>query len=132
MNDIHSNAELRYRPRWIAPLLRDAVKDHPIVVLTGARQVGKSTLLQQEPPFANWRYLTLDDFDVLSQARSNPESLWAGTDCVVIDEVQKSTNLLDAMKTAVDSSNKYRFVLSGSANILLMKKVSESLAGRAI
>lgn len=123
--------ELKYRTRWITPFLRDAVKDHPIVVLTGARQVGKSTLLQKEPPFADWRYITLDDFDVLSQAGSHPESLWAGTDRAVIDEVQKSTNLLDAMKAAVDSDKKRRFILSGSANILLMKKVSESLAGRA-
>ncbi|MBL7195287.1 MAG: ATP-binding protein [Desulfobacterales bacterium] len=133
MNDYQSHNELKYKPRWIAPLLRNAAKDHPIVVLTGARQVGKSTLLQQEPPFADWRYITMDDFDTLSQAKSDPSSLWAGTDRVVIDEVQKSTELLDAVKVAVDSNyGKYRFILSGSANILLMKKVSESLAGRAI
>jgi len=133
MNDYQPHSELKYRPRWIAPLLRDAAKNHPIVVLTGARQVGKSTLLKQESPFADWRYITLDDFDVLSQARSDPASLWAGTDYVVLDEVQKSTKLLDAVKVAVDSNyGKYRFILSGSANILLMKKVSESLAGRAV
>ena len=133
MNDNHSQLELKYRPRWIAPLLRDAVKDHSIVVLTGARQVGKSTLLQHEPPFSGWRTLSLDDFDTLSQARSDPTSLWAGADCVVIDEVQKSTRVLDAVKAAVDSeSDKHRFILSGSANLLLMKKVSESLAGRAV
>ena len=95
--------------------------------------MGKSTLLQQEQPFSDWRYITLDDFEVLSQARNNPASLWAGTNHVVLDEVQKSTKLLDAVKVAVDSHyGKYRFILSGSANILLMKKVSESLAGRAI
>ena len=133
MSDYQPHTELKYRPRWIAPLLRDAANDHPIVVLTGARQVGKSTLLQQESPFADWRYITLDDFDVLSQARSEPASLWAGADYVVLDEVQKSTKLLDAVKVAVDSNyGKYRFILSGSANILLMKKVSESLAGRAV
>ena len=133
MNDNHSHLELKYRPRWIASPLRDAVRDHPIVVLTGARQVGKSTLLQQESPFSEWRYISLDDFDTLSQSRSDPTSLWAGADCVVLDEVQKSTNLLDAVKAAVDSHyNKYRFILSGSANILLMRKVSESLAGRDI
>ena len=133
MNDYQSYSELNYKPRWIAPILRDAVKDHSIVVLTGARQVGKSTLLQHESPFADWRYITLDDFDVLSQVKSDPTFLWAGTDCVVLDEVQKSTKLLDAVKIAVDSNyNKYRFILSGSANILLMKKVSESLAGRAV
>lgn len=133
MNDNHSNLELKYKPRWIASLLRDAVKHHPIVVLTGARQVGKSTLLQHEAPFSDWRYISLDDFDTLAQARSDPTSLWAGVDCIVLDEVQKSTNLLDAVKAAVDSNyDKYRFILSGSANLLLMKKVSESLAGRAV
>lgn len=133
MNDYQPHDELKYKPRWIAPLLRDAAKDHSIVVLTGARQVGKSTLLQHESPFDDWRYITLDDFDVLSQVKSDPTSLWAGTDYVVLDEVQKSTKLLDAVKIAVDSTyNKHRFILSGSANILLMKKVSESLAGRAV
>ena len=133
MNDNHSSYELEYKPRWITSLLRDAVRDHPIVVLTGPRQVGKSTLLQQEPPFSNWRYISLDDFDVLSQARKDPRSLWAGSDRVVIDEVQKSTTLLEAVKGAVDSGHdRYRFMLSGSANILLMKKISESLAGRAV
>lgn len=132
MNDNHSKGELEYKPRWLASLLRDAVKDHPIIVLTGARQVGKSTLLLQEPPFSTWRYISMDDFDVLAQAKSEPASLWAGADRIVIDEVQKSTNLLDAIKITVDSHPEYRFVLSGSANILLMKKVSESLAGRAV
>jgi len=48
MNDNHSNFELKYKTRWIAPLLRDALKTHPIIVLTGARQVGKSTLVAAE------------------------------------------------------------------------------------
>jgi len=133
MNDNHSNLELKYKTRWIAPLLRDALKTHPIIVLTGARQVGKSTLLQREPPFATWRYISLDDFDTLAQARTDPTSLWAGADRVLLDEVQKATNLLDAVKVTVDSHyGRYRFILSGSANILLFKKVSESLAGRAV
>jgi len=113
--------------------LRDAVEDHPIIVLSGARQVGKSTLLLQEQPFSKWRYINMDDFDALAQARSDPASLWAGADRIVIDEVQKSVNLLNAVKITVDSHpDRYRFVLSGSANILLMKKVSETLAGRAV
>ena len=133
MNENHSNNELKYKPRWLASLLRDAVKNHPIIVLTGARQVGKSTLLLQESPFSDWRYISMDDFDALAQARKEPASLWAGVDHIVIDEVQKSTNLLNAVKIAVDSHpDKYRFMLSGSANILLMKKVSETLAGRAV
>jgi predicted AAA+ superfamily ATPase len=113
--------------------LRQAAEDHPVVTLTGARQVGKSTLLQREKPFSQWRYLSLDDFDVLRQAEREPADLWAGADRVVLDEVQKAPALLSAVKQAVDRRHrKIRFVLSGSANLLLMQKVSETLAGRAV
>lgn len=126
-------ADNSYRERWLTPLLRSAIQDHPIIVLTGARQVGKSTLLLNAEPFRSWRFHTLDDFDTLEQAHSNPESLWAGTNQVVLDEVQKAPELLLAVKKTVDRHpGKYQFVLSGSANLLLMKQVSESLAGRAI
>jgi uncharacterized protein len=122
-----------YRERWLTPLLQSAAQDHPIIVLTGARQVGKSTLLLNAEPFRNWRFHTLDDFSTLEQAHSNPESLWAGTNQIVLDEVQKIPELLLAVKKTVDQHpRKYQFVLSGSANLLLMKQVSESLAGRAI
>lgn len=129
-NNLISNA---YRERWLTPLLRSAIYDHPIVVLTGARQVGKSTLLLNAEPFRNWRFHTMDDFDTLEQAHSNPESLWAGTTQIVLDEVQKAPQLLLSVKKTVDRHpGKYQFVLSGSANLLLMKQVGESLAGRAI
>jgi predicted AAA+ superfamily ATPase len=122
-----------YRERWLTPLLQSAIEDHPIIVLTGARQVGKSTLLLNAEPFRRWRFNTLDDFNTLEQAHTNPESLWAGTNQVVLDEVQKAPELLLAVKKAVDQHpGKYQFVLSGSANLLLMRQVSESLAGRAI
>lgn len=133
MNNNHSESKLKYKQRWTTSLLRGAIESHPIIVLTGARQVGKSTLLQHEKPFCNWRYISMDDFDALSQSRYDPSSLWAGVENIVLDEVQKSTNLLSAVKLAVDSNpGKYRFILSGSANLLLMKNVSESLSGRAV
>lgn len=104
-----------------------------MVVLTGARQVGKSTLLLNADPFRSWRFHTLDDFDTLRQARERPEALWAGADHVIIDEVQRAPELLSAIKRAVDRRpRQLRFALSGSANLLLMQQVSESLAGRAI
>lgn len=132
MNSFYSEPE-HYYQRWITPLLQQAIQDYPVVVLTGARQVGKSTLLRMAEPFRNWRFISLDDFDALNQAETAPESLWAGVDAVVLDEVQKSPNLLSAVKLAVDRNpEKMRFVLSGSANLLLMKQVGESLAGRAI
>jgi predicted AAA+ superfamily ATPase len=132
MNDNHSSYEWIYKPRWISPLLQKAMEIHPIVVLSGARQVGKSTLLQQADPIAQWRYVTLDDFDVQTQAARDPSALWAGTDRVVLDEVQKAPELMNAIKRTVDTRKKMRFFLSGSANLLLMQQVSESLAGRAV
>lgn len=132
MNNFHSGSQVYYR-RWLTPLLQAACETHPVVVLTGARQVGKSTLLRRAEPFASWRYHTMDDFDTLRQVRDNPVSLWAGTTEVVLDEVQKAPELLLAIKRTVDEHpGRYRFVLSGSANLLLMGKVSESLAGRAV
>lgn len=132
MNNFHSDVPIYYH-RWLTPLLRDACEVHPVVVLTGARQVGKSTLLRRAEPFASWRYHTLDDFDALRQARDHPASLWAGAHEVVLDEVQKAPELLPAIKRAVDEHPGHcRFILSGSANLLLMGHVSESLAGRAV
>lgn len=132
MNSFYSRPD-EYYQRWLAPLLRQAIEETSVLVLTGARQVGKTTLLLNEEPFREWRFLTLDDFDVLRQASQQPEALWAGADRVVLDEVQKAPGLLGEIKQAVDSApGKTKFVLSGSANLLLMRQVSESLAGRAI
>lgn len=132
MNNNYSHT-LRYIDRWLTPLLQESVRDHPVTILTGARQVGKSTLLRNAEPFRNWRYHSLDDFDVLAQARRDPQALWAGAETIILDEVQKAPELLSAVKRAVDEHpGRYRFVLSGSANLLLMKQVSESLAGRAV
>ncbi len=115
----------------MAEILRSAVEVNPVVVLTGARQVGKSTLLLNEAPFASWRYVTLDDFGALDAARRDPGALWAGASGVVLDEVQRAPGVLSAVKAAVDSDPQLRIALSGSANLLLMQHVSESLAGRA-
>jgi predicted AAA+ superfamily ATPase len=121
-----------YRPRWLAEKLREAVEFSPAVVLSGARQTGKSTLLQSEAPFKDWPYLTLDDLDTRETAEKDPGRLAALHDRVVIDEVQKAPGLLAAVKVQVDRDLRRRFVLSGSANLLLMKKVTESLAGRCL
>ena len=132
MNNFYSEPE-KYYERWLTPLLQAATADHAVIVLTGARQAGKSTLLRRAEPFRGWRYHTMDDFDTLRQASDNPQSLWTGTTEVVLDEVQKAPELLSAVKKAVDEQpGRLRFVLSGSANLLLMRRVSETLAGRAV
>jgi uncharacterized protein len=133
MNDYHSALESQYRPRWAAASLRKMAGESPVVVLTGARQVGKSTLLLNERPFAGWRYISLDDFDALKQAEVDPEALLAGRQNLIVDEVQRAPGVLNAIKIAVDRGpTGRRFVLSGSANLMLMSKVTESLAGRAL
>lgn len=133
MNDNHLNKSLIYKKRWLVSSMVQAVETQPVVVLTGARQVGKSTLLMNEYVFKDWKYIGLDDFNLLAQAESDPFSLWAGVDRVILDEVQKSPKILSAIKQTVDRERfRKRFILSGSANILLMHKVSESLAGRAV
>jgi len=103
----------------------------PAVVVTGARQTGKSTLAEQLVPGAR-RYATLDDLDVLDAAQHDPEVLVGGPGPVTLDEVQRAPELLRAVKRAIDRDRKAgRFLLTGSANLLLMRQVSESLAGRA-
>ncbi len=134
MNEIYSRDELNYKPRWLSARIATALDDHPVVVLTGARQVGKSTLLRHSLPMRDWRYVTMDSPDALAQSMRDPGALWAGSQTVVLDEAQKSPGLLPAIKLAVDQNNRrgLRFVISGSANLLLMHQVSESLAGRAV
>lgn len=121
-----------YLKRWILPSFLEAVKEGPVVVVTGPRQVGKSTFLEHTLPEKEWRYLSLDDFDVLSQAQKNPVSLLADSRPLIIDEVQRAPGILLAIKRVVDKDRDRRFVLSGSANLFLMNKVTESLAGRAL
>jgi uncharacterized protein len=119
--------------RDLLPSLRAALADLPVVVLTGMRQTGKSTLLTTVQPLLGRRYTTLDDFAQLEAARSDPEGFLAGDEPLTIDEVQRAPELLVAVKRAVDRKRQPgRFLLSGSANLSLLAGVSESLAGRAV
>ncbi|MYI56567.1 MAG: ATP-binding protein [Acidimicrobiia bacterium] len=103
----------------------------PAVVVTGARQTGKSTLAQELTPGPR-RYFSFDDLDVVDAARRDPEILVGGSEPVTLDEVQREPAVLGAVKQAIDRERTPgRFLLTGSANLLLMGRVSESLAGRA-
>jgi predicted AAA+ superfamily ATPase len=119
--------------RNIAPNLLDALADTPVVLLNGARQTGKSTLAksiaEKEHPAA---YITLDDYSALSAARHDPAGFLAGFEGpVIIDEIQKAPNLFPAIKAMVDRDRQPgRFLLTGSANVFLLPRLSESLAGR--
>jgi hypothetical protein len=123
-----------YRRRELTATIEAALGSLPVVVVTGLRQVGKSTLLQQEEALRERRYLTLDDFATLEVARERPgELLTGGSAGVTIDEAQRAPDLLLAIKREVDRARRPgRFLLSGSANFALLREVTESLAGRAI
>jgi predicted AAA+ superfamily ATPase len=116
-------------------LLTRAVTDHlgvmPAVVVTGARQTGKSTLVEDLTP-GERTFFSLDDLDVVDLARRDPDALLGGTGPITLDEVQRTPELLVAVKRAIDRNRtRGRFLLTGSANLLVMRTVSESLAGRA-
>jgi uncharacterized protein len=118
-------------PRLVGAALAERLAVMPAVVITGARQTGKSTLVQRLAP-PDRQYYSLDDLDVVDVARRDPEALVAGAQPVTLDEVQREPNLLRAVKRAVDRRrHPGQFLLTGSANLLLMRQVSESLAGRA-
>jgi hypothetical protein len=104
----------------------------PVAVVTGARQTGKSTLARQSGVGEGRVYLTLDDVLIRDQAQREPAALLARHERLTLDEVQRAPDVLLAVKKAVDDRRQPgRFVLTGSADLLLMKGISESLAGRA-
>jgi predicted AAA+ superfamily ATPase len=120
-------------PRYLTQEVVKALAAFPVVVLTGARQTGKSTLIRQLLPAGDRDYRTLDDIDVLERAQQEPDALVSSKGPITIDEIQRSPDLLLAIKRAVDQNRKPgRFLLSGSANLALYGRVSETLAGRTV
>lgn len=118
--------------RTLEPRLRGQLDRSPVVVLTGARQTGKTTLARELSAGDARVYLTLDHLPTLSRARAEPEVLVESDRPLAIDEVQRAPDLLLAVKHAVDLDRRPgRFLLTGSANLLLMRSTGDSLAGRA-
>lgn len=131
-------------PRAVSSRLDVMMRVMPAVVVCGARQTGKTTLARafgsdggddgqaSQPAAATRQLASLDDVDVLGLARRDPDALVRGTLPVTLDEVQREPALLGAVKREIDRERvPGRFLLTGSANLLLMRRVSESLAGRA-
>lgn len=113
--------------------LIEALADTPAVLVNGARQTGKSTLVQSKEVAKDGRhYITFDDPGVLAAARSDPNGFLAGLPLpVTLDEVQYVPELFPVIKAAIDRRRQPgQFLLTGSANVMLLPKISESLAGR--
>jgi hypothetical protein len=122
--------EKKLFPRFAAELVNTALKDTPVVMVTGPRQSGKTTLVR-DLVASDRELISMDDDTALAAARSDPAGLVRGLDRATIDEVQRVPDLLRAIKRSVDGDRRAgRFLLTGSANILVLPQVLESLAGR--
>ncbi|MEK7824963.1 MAG: AAA family ATPase, partial [Nitrospirota bacterium] len=115
--------------RHLSSEIADSLEHFPVVLLTGARQVGKSTLAQ-ELSGSVWSaaYHTLDNRKVLDAALKDPDGFISGTPTpAIIDEVQRAPDLMRAIKVKVDKNREPgQYLLTGSANLITLKKVSET------
>ena len=120
---------MAYISRLLETRVENSLKIHPVLVLTGPRQVGKSTLLENARFLKKWRYLTLDDQDVFEQAEKDPKGLLYRNEPTILDEVQRQPSIFLTVKYLVDrSKGKRKFILSGSGNVSLRSAPGESLA----
>lgn len=116
--------------RYAESLLTTALGDTPVVMVTGPRQCGKTTLVRE---FVRGKreFLTLDDDTTLAAAHADPTGFIRDLGTVTIDEIQRAPDLLRAIKKSVDEQRQPgRFLLTGSANLLTVPQVADSLAGR--
>ncbi|MCK5540241.1 MAG: ATP-binding protein [Deltaproteobacteria bacterium] len=119
-------------PRLLQPLLEEALDDTPVVLIHGPRQCGKTTLAQKIGNERGYRYLTFDDVNLVEAAKADPVGFVDRLDeQVILDEIQHVPELFSSIKQAVDRKRQPgRFLLTGSANVLLLPKLADSLAGR--
>jgi predicted AAA+ superfamily ATPase len=116
-------------PRHLAPRIQESLLDTRVVLVNGPRQCGKTTLVRQMA--GERRYITLDDPAMATLAQQDPLGLVRQLDTAVIDEVQRAPQLMLALKMAVDEDPRPgRFLITGSANILALPQIADSLAGR--
>ena len=117
-------------PRWIERRVREELSDTRVVLLAGPRQAGKTTLAKKVAE-EHATFLTLDDRTVLSAAKDDPVGFVRGLDRATIEEIQRAPELMLAIKRSVDEDTRPgRFLLTGSANLMTVPRVADSLAGR--
>jgi hypothetical protein len=122
--------DYRLIQRFSLDRLSTALRDTPVVMVVGPRQCGKTTLVRTLMSDER-AYVTLDDDTVLQGALADPTAFVRNVDRITIDEVQRAPDLLRAIKRSVDQDRRPgRFLLTGSADVLTLPAVSESLAGR--
>jgi len=122
-----------YYERDLSQAVLAAVREMPVVVITGMRQTGKTTFLQKQPGLDKRRFLTFDDFPQLASAKSDPDGFVSSDEPITIDEAHKCPEIFPAIKKAVDRKRiPGRFLLTGSANFSLLRRITESLAGRSV
>lgn len=119
-------------PRYILPRIHEALADSPVLLIHGPRQCGKTTLARQVGEKSGYAYLSFDDDVQRAAAREDPIGYIANLpDRVILDEVQRVPEIFTSLKTAVDARREPgRFILTGSANVLLVPRLADSLAGR--
>lgn len=121
----------RYFDRMAEPLLKEAARQFPALLLTGVRQSGKSTLLRHL--FPEYQYVTLDETGLRSTARNDPDFFLSSYgQPLIIDEIQYAPELLSALKIRIDNDRRTagRYLLTGSQSFQMMQNVAETLAGR--
>jgi predicted AAA+ superfamily ATPase len=122
----------RQYPRHLAPRLREALTDTPAVLIHGPRQSGKTTLARSVGEPRGYRYLSFDDEAVRRAAAGDPVGFVSGLPAkTILDEVQRVPEIFTSLKAAIDRRRTPgRFILTGSANVLLVPRLADSLAGR--
>jgi uncharacterized protein len=124
-------AEILY-PRFAFPALDQALSDSPVVLIHGPRQCGKTTLAQGFGRRNGYAYYSFDDQVTLAAATADPVGFVADLpEHSILDEVQRAPTLFTTIKAAIDRDRRPgRLLLTGSANVLLLPKLADSLAGR--
>ncbi len=122
----------RQYPRNLAPRLRAALADTPAVLIHGPRQSGKTTLARSVGEPRGYRYVSFDDEAVRGAAASDPVGFVSGLPArTILDEVQRVPEIFTSLKAAIDRRRTPgRFILTGSANVLFVPRLADSLAGR--